>query len=68
MCLNSRFQAYSSLIAVDRASSSASVVELVTERRIVAFQSIHMPDGINRYPCELRRVGKSSANAASETP
>jgi hypothetical protein len=32
MCLNSRFQACSSLAAVDRASSSASVVDLVTDQ------------------------------------
>jgi hypothetical protein len=32
MCLDSQFHACSSLAAVDRASSSASVVDFVTER------------------------------------
>jgi hypothetical protein len=39
-----------STAAVDRERSSASVVERVTDRCRVAFQSIRPPNSINRYP------------------
>ena len=53
-------------LARDRAYSSASVVDLVTVRCLVAFQSIGRPKSFTRYPSELLRVAGSSANEASE--
>ncbi|PVH90457.1 hypothetical protein DM02DRAFT_547740 [Periconia macrospinosa] len=65
---NNRNHSFISEPARDKESNSASVVDLVTVRWTVAFQSMAMPNRVNTYPCELRRVSGSSANAASDAP
>ena len=54
--------------AVDRASNSACVVDFVTVRWTVDFQSIGKPKSLKMNPCELLRVSDWSANAASVAP
>jgi hypothetical protein len=39
----------------------------VTDRCLVAFQSIGIPKSLKRYPSELTLVDRSSANDASDT-
>src|SRR5437868_349318 len=65
MSLNSRFHHRTSLAVCDRASNSASVLEVVTVRCLVERQSIGPPNSLNRYPSVLYLVTGSSAKAAS---
>src|ERR1700761_2888131 len=63
--LNSLFQAISSFAVRERASSSASVLNVVTVSCFDAFQSTGPPYRVNRYPSELF-LSRLSANAESE--
>jgi hypothetical protein len=50
IALKNRYHQIISTAVVDRERSSASVVERVTDRYKVAFQSIRPPNSIKRYP------------------
>jgi hypothetical protein len=67
-CLKRLFHQIISDAVRESEYSSASVVDLDTVRCFVAFQSIGMPNNLNRNPSELLLVIGSSANDASDAP
>src|SRR5580700_909577 len=65
IALNSRFYYISSFAVVDRAKSSASVLDIVTVRCFVALKYIIPPKSYKQKLLKLYRVALSSANAES---
>src|SRR5437762_12535635 len=63
--LKIRFHQRASVAACDKASSSASVVDVETVFCLVELQSMGPPNSLKRYPSELRRVVVQFPNPAS---
>src|SRR5437667_9780596 len=63
--LKRQFHQRASVAACDRASSSASVVDVETVFCLVELQSMGPPKSLKRYPSELRRVVEQFPNPAS---
>src|SRR5437667_12030915 len=63
--LKRQFHQRASVAACDRASSSASVVNVETVFCLVELQSMGPPNSLKRYPSELRHVVEQFPNPMS---
>src|SRR5437762_5178744 len=63
--LKIQFHQRASVAACDRASSSASVVDVETVFCLVELQSMGLPNSLKRYPSELQHVVEQFPNPAS---
>jgi hypothetical protein len=68
MTLKSLFHHITSFVTWDRASNSASVLNMVTVFCLIEHQSIKSLNNLSRYPFMLYLVAGSSAKAASPAP
>jgi hypothetical protein len=62
--LKIRFHQRASIAAYDKASSSASIVDIETVFYLVELQSMGPPNSLKRYPSELQRVVEQFPNPA----